>query len=166
MPQSHREAGFDRLHGRGELLGRERSFAEVSCSLCHQERSCSACHQTKRPSTHTPAWERRYHGLHADLDRQTCATCHKPDFCRSCHESTEPVSHRGNWDEAHCLYCHEPLPSNGCYACHKDTLAHLTAPPKPLNATHAGAADPSGCQGCHVVLPHFDSGGRCGTCHR
>jgi hypothetical protein len=166
MPQSHREAGFDRLHGRGELLGRERPFAELSCSLCHQERSCSACHQSKKPHSHTPSFERRYHGFHADLDRQTCATCHKPDFCQSCHESTEPVSHRGNWDEAHCLYCHEPLPSNGCYACHKDTLSHLTAPPKPLNATHAGAADPTDCLGCHVVLPHFDSGGRCGTCHR
>jgi hypothetical protein len=165
-PQSHREAAWDRLHGQGELLGREKPFSDLSCSLCHEQKACSACHQTTKPKSHTPAFERQYHGLQVDLDRQSCTTCHKQDFCSSCHESTEPVSHRGNWDDAHCLYCHEPLQSNGCFACHKNTLAHLAAPPKPGNATHGSAADPTGCQGCHVVLPHFDSGGRCGTCHR
>jgi hypothetical protein len=165
-PVSHREAGWNRFHGKGELLGRERSFEDVSCSLCHQERACSACHQTEKPRTHTPAWERRYHGIQVDLDRQSCTTCHKQDFCTSCHETTEPVSHRGNWDDAHCLNCHEPLQSNSCFACHKNTLGHLTATPRPPDATHGGASDPADCLTCHTVLPHFDSGGRCGTCHR
>ena len=164
-PSSHREAGWERFHGRGELLGRETAFSDMSCSLCHKERSCSACHQAEKPKSHTEAWVRRYHGLHVDLDRSSCTTCHKQDFCSSCHESTEPVSHRGNWDDAHCLHCHEPLQSNGCFACHKNTLGHLAAPPKPADAAHAGASD-SDCQTCHTVLPHFDAGGRCGTCHR
>lgn len=165
-PRSHREAGWDRFHGRGELAGKELPFAGQSCSLCHEERTCSACHQTKKPKSHTQAWVRQYHGLEVDLDRRSCTTCHKQDFCASCHESTEPVSHRGNWGDAHCLYCHEPLQSNGCFACHKNTLGHLAAPAKPANATHAGASDPADCQTCHAALPHFDSGGRCGTCHR
>lgn len=165
-PTSHREAGWARFHGQGELLGNEVPFGEQSCALCHEERACSACHQTKKPKSHTQAWVRQYHGLEVDLDRRSCTTCHKQDFCASCHQSTEPVSHRGNWDDAHCLNCHEPLQSNGCFACHKNTLGHLAAPPKPANATHAGASDPADCVTCHTVLPHFDSGGRCGTCHR
>jgi hypothetical protein len=165
-PATHGEPGWDRFHGRGELLGRGTPFEDVSCSLCHMERSCSACHQTEKPKSHTAAWVRRYHGIEVDLDRESCTTCHKQDFCASCHETTEPVSHRGNWDDAHCLHCHEPLQSNGCFACHKNTLGHLAAPPKPGNATHAGASDPADCQACHTVLPHFDAGGRCGTCHR
>lgn len=165
-PETHRVAGWNRFHGQGDLLGNERPFEDLSCSLCHQERACSACHQTHKPKSHTRAWERQYHGLQVDLDRQSCTTCHKQDFCSSCHQSTEPVSHRGSWDDAHCLYCHEPLQSNGCFACHKNTLGHLTAPPKPGNLAHTTATDPAGCQSCHVVLPHFDSGSRCGICHR
>lgn len=165
-PLSHREAGWERFHGKGELLGREMAFADMSCSLCHAERSCSACHQVEKPRSHTESWVRRYHGLEVGLDRASCTTCHKQDFCSSCHETTEPVSHRGNWDDAHCLNCHEPLQSNSCFACHKNTLGHLAATPKPPDATHAGATDPAGCLNCHTVLPHFDAGGRCGTCHR
>lgn len=166
MPGSHRTAGWRMTHGRGVSDALDDPFQETSCALCHAEQSCDRCHQTTKPRSHTSVFERRLHGIQAGIERQTCSVCHKQDTCQRCHESTMPVSHVGNFmhgTQAHCLGCHEPLSSNGCYACHKDTLGHLSATPLPPGPPHSTA---STCDGCHVVLPHFDDGGSCRRCHR
>ncbi|MHC4547638.1 MAG: cytochrome c3 family protein [Planctomycetota bacterium] len=165
-PRSHAEAGFRLHHGRGDTDARDGPFAETSCALCHKEQSCVVCHQTTMPRSHTSVWRRRLHGIAASIERQSCQTCHKQDVCVRCHESTEPVSHRGTWGtgpQAHCLACHDPLQSTGCFACHKNTLGHLTATPLPAGLPHSAATD---CRTCHSVLPHFDDGGNCRRCHR
>jgi hypothetical protein len=165
-PSSHKEAGFRLYHGRGDTDALDGTFSESSCALCHKEQSCVICHNTTRPRSHTANWQRRLHGIAASVERQSCQTCHKQDVCASCHQSTEPISHRGNWgtgSQAHCLQCHEPLQSTGCYTCHKNTLGHLQAPPLPGGLPHSAATD---CQTCHTVLPHFDDGGNCRRCHR
>lgn len=165
-PSSHQTGGFDLYHGRGLSDSKESPFEETSCSLCHKEQSCTLCHQTNKPRSHSVAFERRLHGFHAEIERQSCRTCHQQDFCQKCHESALPVSHTGNWgsgSQAHCIGCHEPLTSTGCYTCHKNTLGHLAATPLPPDSAHTGPVD---CRGCHLTLPHLDNGGNCRRCHR
>lgn len=165
-PPSHKEAGFRLYHGRGDTDALEGTFEESSCALCHKEQACITCHNTTRPRSHTANWQRRLHGIAASVERQSCQTCHKQDTCNLCHQNTAPVSHRGNWgqgSQSHCLQCHDPLQSTGCFVCHKNTLGHLTAPPRPSGLPHSAATD---CQTCHSVLPHFDDGGDCRRCHR
>jgi len=165
-PATHATGGFRQFHGRGLSSARDSAFQESSCALCHKEQSCTICHQTQKPRTHTVAFERRLHGIRAETDRQNCRACHEQDFCQKCHDSQRPVSHTGNWgngSQTHCLGCHEPLQSNGCYTCHKNTLSHAAATPLPADAAHAGPAD---CRSCHLVLPHFDNGESCRRCHR
>jgi hypothetical protein len=165
-PAGHFDAGFRILHGRGETDVGDEPFEQTSCALCHKESSCLLCHQTTKPQSHTLVFARRTHGLIADIERQSCQTCHKQDFCNRCHDSTEPVSHRGGWGSApytHCLGCHDPLPANGCYVCHKNTLGHLTATALPGGLPHSAATD---CRTCHTVIPHIDDGGNCRRCHR
>ena len=165
-PPSHKEAQFRLLHGRGENDSLDSVFGDTSCALCHKKQMCVTCHQTTKPRSHTSVWERRLHGIDASVERQSCQTCHKQDVCISCHQSTEPISHRGNWgsgQQTHCLSCHDPLTSTGCYACHKNTLGHLSATPLPLGLPHSAATD---CRTCHTVIPHFDDGGNCRRCHR
>jgi len=168
-PASHKTAAFQLHHGSGETDATNMPFAETSCSLCHREESCRECHAVKKPRSHTIPFERRLHGINASTDRETCLVCHKQDTCVRCHQSTPPLSHRGNFTsgaQSHCLQCHEPLPDNGCYVCHKNTLGHLQAPPTPRNAPHNAASDPVDCETCHVTLPHFFDGGSCRRCHR
>jgi hypothetical protein len=162
-PVGHRAAGFRLVHGRDAL---DRPFEESSCSLCHEKRSCTLCHQREKPRSHTASFERRLHGISASMERQSCMTCHKPDYCDRCHRSTVPVSHTGSFvsgRQTHCVACHDPLPSTGCYTCHKSTLGHRRATPLPAGPPHAGATD---CVTCHKILPHLDDGGSCRRCHR
>jgi len=165
-PKTHHEAGFRLGHGRGYLDAGVRPFEDSSCSLCHQENSCVRCHQTTKPRNHTLSWQRRFHGIEAEVDRTRCFTCHRQDFCTHCHETTQPVSHRGNFArgaQSHCVACHEPLTATGCNTCHKNTRGHLTAPPRPPGPPHDGASD---CRLCHRALRHFDDGTDCRRCHR
>jgi len=165
-PTSHSEAGWERNHGRGDAADLDLPFKERSCALCHEKQSCVLCHQTTKPANHTSAWVRRLHGIDAAIERQSCRTCHQQDSCVRCHKSTEPVTHKGSFlsgPQAHCLGCHDPLPSNGCYVCHKNTVGHLQATPLPAGPPHNAATD---CRTCHSVLQHFDDGGNCRRCHR
>jgi len=165
-PDSHREAGWRPQHGRGDSDARDGPFQTTSCALCHEEQSCQRCHALEQPRNHNNSFKRRLHGIAASMERQSCLTCHKQDACNRCHETTKPITHKGSFGsgaQAHCLGCHDPLPSNGCYACHKNTLGHLTATPLPAGAPHATATD---CRTCHAVIPHFDDGGNCRRCHR
>jgi len=168
-PKSHRSAAFKITHGRGDTDARDEPWADVSCSLCHKQEGCVQCHQTQKPRSHTRPWERRHHGISAGVNRDDCFVCHKQDSCVNCHQTARPVSHRGQWgtgQQSHCISCHEPLTASGCVTCHKSTLPHLQATTLPADARHLTSSDPVGCQDCHKALPHFDSGGRCRSCHR
>lgn len=169
-PASHTKGKSFRFnHGRGDYATLDAPFPQTSCALCHKEESCDACHQREQPRNHTEPFKRRLHGLQAEIERQSCQTCHKQDWCQRCHQSEQPVNHRGTWStgqQSHCIACHDPLSSTGCYTCHKNTLGHLAAPAKPVDANHTGASDPTACENCHQVLPHLNDGGRCGRCHR
>jgi len=168
-PSDHAELTFLITHGKGDHDTFDGPFDQNSCSLCHEELDCVRCHQTTKPQSHTVSFERRLHGLWADVDRARCMTCHKQDVCVRCHQTTKPVNHVGSWgtgSQTHCLGCHEPLQSTGCYACHKSTLGHLQAPNRPVNPTHVTAVDPAACETCHPVTSHFNDGGLCRRCHR
>ena len=107
------------------------------------------------------------HGISAGIDRDRCNSCHKTDFCVRCHEETRPRSHVANWGATrsrHCAFCHEPLNSNNCIVCHKDTPSHDDAPNAPLFVRQGWP-----CRLCHltiVPLDHYDNGEDCEHCHR
>lgn len=165
-PETHGEAGFRHGHGEGYLDAGMVPFEDSSCSLCHEENSCVRCHQTTKPRNHTLSWQRRFHGITAEIDRETCLVCHKQQSCVRCHEQVKPISHAGTFGRAtqsHCVACHEPLTATGCYTCHKNTRGHLLAPRLPAGPPHAGATD---CRTCHSALKHFDDGLNCRRCHR
>ncbi|MHC4953615.1 MAG: cytochrome c3 family protein [Planctomycetota bacterium] len=165
-PKTHAEAGFRVGHGKLYMDAGVVPFEDSSCSLCHEENSCVRCHQTTKPRNHTLAWQRRFHGITASVDREVCMVCHKQQFCTRCHQTVKPISHRGTFargTHSHCIACHEPLTATGCYTCHKNTRGHLSAPPLPPGPPHAGATD---CRTCHRVLRHFDDGLSCRRCHR
>jgi len=168
-PAGHKHANFQWNHGRGEYSTLDTPFDESNCALCHTENSCVRCHQLEPPRNHNETFKRRLHGQWADIERQSCQTCHKQDWCQRCHEVDKPVGHVGTWgngQQTHCVACHEPLQSNGCYVCHKNTLGHLQATPLPADPRHSTALDPAACETCHQVLPHLNDGGRCRRCHR
>jgi hypothetical protein len=155
-----------------ELHGREFGFmskvSKTNCDLCHTPQSCTQCHKEIPPKNHNNYWRQRGHGVTADLDRHTCKVCHTDDSCLRCHQSIAPQNHKGNWDSQHCLGCHQPLNQVGCFACHKNTKSHLTAPPLPANKVHANAK-PTDCRTCHMagkMLPHIDNGENCLDCHK
>ena len=167
-PKSHRPRAFKNTHGT-DLDSWDSPWDQVSCSLCHERQGCVRCHQVEKPKSHTRPFERRLHGVAAEIERASCLVCHKQDFCVNCHEQQEPISHRGQWgrgQQSHCVACHEPLTATGCFTCHKQTLGHLQATPLPADQVHNTSTDPTGCEQCHPVVPHFDSGGRCRSCHR
>ncbi|MHC4959850.1 MAG: cytochrome c3 family protein [Planctomycetota bacterium] len=168
-PETHRPEAFQWNHGLEISDIAAGLYDETSCALCHKEDSCVRCHQWKRPRSHTTVFTKRTHGIWATLERQSCQTCHKQDTCVQCHQTAQPINHRGTWgsgQQTHCIACHEPLQSTGCFVCHKDTLGHLQSPPRPADGNHLGASDPIDCENCHVTLPHFNDGGRCARCHR
>jgi menaquinone reductase, multiheme cytochrome c subunit len=153
------------VHG-GVVRGRSRDVVD-RCSMCHTEETCSSCHQTEAPRDHTNFWRRRGHAFGAGLDRNRCATCHQPDSCNTCHADSRPISHVGSWGGSrsnHCLSCHIPLQSEGCYTCHKSTPSHFLAPPKPPD--HHPAMDCRQCHGLTAPLLHADSGADCNACHQ
>jgi hypothetical protein len=165
-PDGHREASFRVAHGTGYFDAGLLPFEDTNCAMCHEENSCVRCHQTTKPRNHTLAWQRRFHGIQASVDRQGCLVCHKQSYCVGCHQTAKPISHRGTFargTQSHCVACHEPLTASGCFTCHKNTRSHLTAPRLPGGAPHAGATD---CRTCHRALRHFDDGLSCRRCHR
>ncbi len=139
------------------------------CQRCHDEQDdCAACHRVNKPASHTPAWQRKMHGLQATWDRQSCSVCHEEDSCIRCHQNTQPRSHRGSFQgpqSTHCVQCHFP-PENNCTICH-ESIEHSSAPPSP----HTGGGAPADCLLCHDVVPgdapHFTNitVGSCTVCH-
>lgn len=166
QPSGHREAGFRVAHGSGYFDAGLAPFEDTNCAVCHEENSCVRCHQVTKPRNHSLAWQRRFHGITASVDRQGCLVCHKQSFCVGCHQTTEPVSHRGSFArgaQSHCIACHDPLTATSCFTCHKNTRSHLSSPRLPAGPPHAGATD---CRTCHRALRHFDDGLNCRRCHR
>ncbi len=146
-----------------------RSGDATSCTVCHQPSFCQDCHGEQRPRSHTQSFVRFNHALSASLDRSRCTTCHTQDFCQRCHESVEPRSHRGSFAsrrQSHCISCHEPVRSTGCFTCHKSTAVHLqTATPMPDNPPHRTSIE---CKECHPRISHLDNGdgAACRACHK
>jgi hypothetical protein len=161
---------FLREHGRA-IRGRPGALESGRCDLCHgrgETPSCERCHLEVPPEDHTEFWRRFGHGVAAAVDRGRCYACHREDTCIRCHSEFPPMSHVGAFGgtfSGHCLQCHEPLPSNSCFVCHKATPSHGLAPPKPPPPHPGAGAD---CRACHFpgnMLPHADNGMDCNGCH-
>lgn len=140
------------------------------CLVCHTESTCTTCHQEEPPQSHTEYWRLKGHGLAVGLNRSQCFTCHRgADFCERCHSQTEPLNHTAAWGAStnlHCLNCHFPIGSAGaqrCFACHRSTPSHDTAPAQPNNGLHVTGAN---CRSCHTPVGHPDNGAPCTTCHQ
>ena len=138
--------------------GAESVVDPAFCGRCHDEQEhCADCHRVTKPASHTPAWQRKMHGLQATWDRQSCSVCHEEDSCLKCHENTQPTSHRGGFQSpqsAHCVQCHFP-PANNCAICH-ESIEHSSAPLSP----HTTGGGPDNCALCHPggipgAIPHF-----------
>ena len=181
----HREIGLDTVptHRHGERIAHDSPHAWETmhglasqadpefCAHCHDEQeNCAACHRITKPASHTPAWNRKMHGLQATWNRQSCSTCHEEDSCMKCHNSTQPTSHRGSFDSpqnTHCVQCHFP-PENNCAICHEN-FEHRSAPPTPHDA---GGGFAGNCASCHPggisgAVPHFiNLTTSCRSCHR
>lgn len=166
-PPSHLHS-WKELHGKTVRMRNEENRLD-RCSMCHSESACAKCHQDEAPKNHTNFWRIQGHGVQASVDRNQCATCHRTDFCDRCHSETSPRTHTASWGSGqnrHCLTCHEPLASNNCTMCHKDTASHSTAPPKP--AWHNNGMNCRQCHGPGLAAPwtHVDNGDNCNGCHR
>jgi c(7)-type cytochrome triheme protein len=112
MPDYHRSAGFQRLHGRWADKGAD----EGMCAACHAQSFCQTCHAPTNDvpaiggtAYYQPAWPRgekmddermtslqtmhsltyRYtHGFEARAQSIRCQTCHEPEtFCTPCHRN-------------------------------------------------------------------------------
>lgn len=172
-PEGHKRADFITTHGKNlkekpfdkwnELSGRH----SHECFQCHKQDHCIKCHETIPPKSHTNQWRSIGHGITAGIDRDSCKACHRTDFCFRCHENSRPRSHVANWGSTrsqHCSYCHEPLSSNNCFVCHKNTPSHDAAPDPPIFVRKDWP-----CRLCHssvVPLDHFDNGENCENCHK
>jgi len=172
-PENHKRSDFIQVHGKSlkdkpfenwqELTGRH----SQQCFQCHKQEYCIKCHQDVPPRNHTNQWRLIGHGVQAGINRDSCNACHRSDFCVRCHENTRPRSHVANWGASrsrHCTYCHEPLSSNNCFVCHKDTPSHKDAPNAPIFVRKNWP-----CRACHpilVPLDHFDNGDKCENCHK
>lgn len=166
-PPTH-DAFWDRTHGHVVVGDGEcADSARNDCSLCHEQTECSSCHLNNAPMDHSESWRTRGHGFTASLDRNRCMTCHREDSCVRCHMESEPVTHGGFWGgdtSAHCGSCHLPLGADdGCFACHRNTVSHLTAGSIPGGGHPNSSSD---CRSCHFPLDHFDNGQDCTICHR
>jgi Cytochrome c3 len=168
-PKSH-EMNWTVFHGQTSRAGIEPPYIN-RCKLCHADASCDDCHRVTEPGDHNGHWRHRAHGIRANMDRDRCFVCHLGQTCESCHLETAPRTHNGSWGGSrnrHCMTCHFPLSSQGCYVCHKTDRSHLEAEIMPADITHA-ASNEDGCRTCHVGLGdwrHFDNGDNCRTCHR
>lgn len=163
-PATHLRA-WTELHGEASLARGPETANR--CDLCHVESSCNQCHNETRPQSHTNFWRLRGHAVPASLSRSECAVCHRDDFCTRCHDSTRPLSHVGAFGSVlnqHCLGCHFPLRTEGCFVCHKATPSHQLAAPQP--ADHAPGANCRLCHGFSAPLPHVDDGSNCALCHQ
>ncbi len=172
-PEDHKRSDFMSVHGKNlknkpfdnwqEITGRH----SKQCFQCHKQDYCIKCHQAVEPQNHTNQWRLIGHGISAGIKRDSCKACHRTDFCFRCHESKRPRSHVANWGATrsrHCSYCHEPLSSNSCFVCHKETPSHDNAPNAPLFVRKDWP-----CRVCHPVivpLDHFDNGDDCENCHK
>jgi len=163
-PENHAHSWI-RAHGPTVRADLEQDTGK--CTLCHTQSSCIQCHEDERPANHDEYWRIRGHAIPASMDRQSCRVCHRDDYCNRCHMYTEPLWHTASFGTPkndHCLGCHFPLPSNGCFVCHKGTPSHQTAPPKPPN--HNPAMDCRACHGQGAPLMHADDGSNCNFCHQ
>jgi hypothetical protein len=163
-PENHSK-DWTQLHGRE--IGFAAQSSTATCNLCHTQQSCLQCHKDQPPKNHTNFWRERGHGVTADLDPKGCKVCHTEDSCVRCHQTIAPKSHRANFESQHCVGCHEPLKDNGCFACHKNTRSHATAPNAPSNKVHE-IATANTCRDCHfgLKMKHLDNGDSCLNCHR
>jgi hypothetical protein len=162
-PPSHAH-DWTKLHGR-RVLAQSAATAD-DCRTCHEQSTCESCHKERAPDSHDAFFRGKGHGLEASMDRASCAVCHTEDSCSSCHANTPPSSHTGAFEgrrATHCLACHLPLKSEGCFTCHKSTPGHSKGAPKPR--WHTPAMNCRQCHGYSAPLPHVDKGDDCNACH-
>lgn len=119
------------------------------CSQCHtdEQDDCMKCHRVSKPTNHTAAWNRKQHGLHAQMNSQSCSVCHEEDSCVKCHKNTAPRSHRASFSAPrnnHCASCHVPAESS-CTICH-ESIEHRSAIRTPHDA---GGGYTGNCAQCH-----------------
>lgn len=163
---AHDKAGvWKKAHGGEAMLDR------AYCAQCHtdEQDDCMKCHRVMKPDSHTVAWNRKIHGIQAQMNGQSCSVCHEEDSCVKCHKHTQPRSHRGSFTAPrnnHCVSCHVPA-ENDCTVCH-ESIEHRSAIRTPHDA---GGGYTGNCASCHpgglagAAPHHINSTLGCLACH-
>ena len=141
---AHDKAGvWEKAHGA------EASLDMAYCSQCHtdEQDDCMKCHRVMKPTNHTVAWNRKLHGMQAEMNSQSCSVCHEEESCVKCHKNTQPRSHRASFSAPrnnHCVSCHVPAETS-CTICH-ESIEHRSAIRTPHDA---GGGYAGNCAACH-----------------
>jgi|Deesub1362A_J573_1020465.scaffolds.fasta_scaffold00432_4 hypothetical protein len=98
------------LYHKGKLIARG------ECLVCH--------YKAKKPSSHTPGWEKKGHTKESP---KKCIDCHQPNFCESCHakQNVPPLPPNSYAlptfaQPLFTLNLYPPIKMEDCIPCHKD----------------------------------------------